>query len=66
MPTSTKGGAKDFIILAHIYLYCATIMTLAFKHPEPSIVIAAFSTVSGLLGFTHWFLIEDDKKADAA
>lgn len=58
-------GYKDAIILGHIYAYSAAMMVFAFLHPEPAIVCTVMPTVSGLLGFTHWFLIQDDKKADA-
>lgn len=56
---------KDIIILGHIYLYCAAMMVFVFLHPAPTIVGVVMPTVSGLLGFTHWFLIQDDKHPDA-
>jgi len=55
---------KDAIILAHIYGYSAAMMVFAFLHPDPTIVCTVMPTVSGLLGFTHWFLIQDDKRPD--
>lgn len=61
-----KWKLKDCIILAHIYLYSAAMMVFTFKHPDAAVVAVAFPTISGLLGFTHWFLIQDDKTKDAA
>lgn len=58
-------GIKDFIILGHIYLYCDAMLVLAFKHPDPVVVGAIVAAVPTLLGFTHWFLIKDDKTPDA-
>ena len=65
MIVSVRGGLKDFMILTHIYGYAAGMMLFTWLHPDPSIVAVAFPTISGLLGFTHWFLIRDDKEADA-
>jgi hypothetical protein len=56
-------GVKDAVILAHIYLYCAGITVLMFKHPETCAV--GMPTIGTLLGFTHWFIVHDDKVPDA-
>ncbi len=54
---------KDWTILAHIYGYCASIVVLMFLHPE--VCSIGMPTIGTLLGFTHWFLITDDKRPDA-
>lgn len=41
------------------------LLTLAFLHPDPSLVAAVCAAVPTMLGLFHWFIIRDDKIKDA-
>jgi hypothetical protein len=59
----TKLQLKDYWILAHVLGISVALTVLMFKHPETSAVLGP--TVVSLIGFTHYFLIRDDKVPDA-
>jgi hypothetical protein len=55
----------DWYIAAHVGLAELALLTLAFMHPDPTIVGAICMAIPAILGLYHWFTLRDAKTPDA-
>jgi hypothetical protein len=59
----SKLEFKDYWILSHVLGVAVALVVLMFKHPETSLALGP--CIVSLVGFTHYWIIRDDKVADA-